>query len=341
MDRTLRRTWSCRLWTALAALALWVPAAQAQNPNPLQLLQGLMNQGSSGAASKPGTAGVQVDELIRLLSESSGEIDESREIEIGRQLASVLLGSKPLLGDLATQRYLNQLGRWISLQSTRPHLPWSFAVIDDAGYNAFATPGGYIFITRGLLERVADEAELAGILAHEIAHVTQRHHLQAIRKNAQSGLLTQLLGSQLRNDLGGAVSGQLLALGRNLYSRGLDRQDEFEADRLGVELASRAGFDPYGLVGVLQQLRTATPEDPVFALTFSTHPPAEARLELLAQSMERRLDALSGKPGVPLSQRVARFGQVNTSPANATPARAAATRPSAPATRAGSAPSKP
>lgn len=324
------------------------PHAQAQSPNPLQLLQGLVNQGQGGSAAKAGAGGVPADELIRLLSESSTEIDEAREIEIGRQLAAVLLGSKPLLSDLATQRYVNQLGRWITLHSTRPGLPWSFAVIDDSGYNAFATPGGYIFITRGLLERVADEAELAGILAHEIAHVTERHHLRAIRKSAQSGLLLQLVGSQLRQDMGGALSGQLLALGRNLYGRGLDRQDEFEADRLGVELASRAGFDPYGLVAALQQLRTAPPEDPIFALTFSTHPPADARLELLAQSMERRLDALSGRPSVPVAQRVARFGQIANTPSperatnvRTTNPRATNPRPGQPAPKANSATGKP
>ena len=97
-------------------------------------------------------------------------IDEAKEIEIGRQLAAVLLGSKPLHPDMALQRYVNRLGRWISLQSSRPQLPWTFAVLDDPGFNAFAAPGGYIFVTKGLVDRV-DEAELAGILAHEITHV--------------------------------------------------------------------------------------------------------------------------------------------------------------------------
>jgi predicted Zn-dependent protease len=135
----------------------------------------------------------------------------------------------------------------------------------------------------------------------------------------------------------------LLALGRNLYGRGLDRQDEFEADRLGVELASRAGFDPYGLVAALQHLRTATPEDPVFALTFSTHPPADARLDLLAQSMERRLDGLSGQASVPVAQRVARFGQMAnpTNPARTANPRASNTRPGQPAPKVNSTAGKP
>ena len=242
-------------------------------------------------------------DLMQMLSESVDNIDEPREIEIGRQLAAVLLGSKPLHPDMALQRYVNRLGRWISLQSARPQLPWSFAVIDDPGFNAFAAPGGYVFVTKGLVDRV-DEAELAGILAHEITHVTDKHHLKALRAKARAGLATQLIGSQLRSDLRGAVSAQLLSLGRNLYSSGLDQGDEFDADRNGVALAARAGFDPYGLPSVLQQLRTATPDNQLFTLTLSTHPPAQQRLEQLEQAMGNRLDRFSGQPTVTVLQRL-------------------------------------
>jgi predicted Zn-dependent protease len=242
-------------------------------------------------------------DLLQMLSDSAENIDEAKEIEIGRQLAAVLLGSKPLHQDMTLQRYVNRLGRWISLQSSRPHLPWSFAVLDDAGFNAFAAPGGYIFVTKGLVDRV-DEAELAGILAHEISHVTDKHHLYALRAKARAGIATQLLGSQLRNNLAGAVGGHMLSLGRNLYSSGLDKGDEFAADRAGVALAARAGFDPYGLPSVLQQLRTATPDNPLFTLTLSTHPPAQQRLEELELAMSTRLDPLSGKPSVSVAQRL-------------------------------------
>ena len=243
-------------------------------------------------------------DLIQLLSQSLDQIDEPREIEIGRQLAAVLLGSKPLHPDAALQRYVNQLGRWLSLQSARPQLPWAFGVLDDPGFNAFAAPGGYVFVTKGLIDRV-DEAELAGILAHEITHVTDRHHLQALRTKARAGLATQLLGSQLNSNVGGAVSAQLVALGRDLYSSGLDQGDEFEADRNGVALAASGGFDPYGLPSVLQQLRSAAPDNPLFSLSLRTHPAPHLRLEQLEQAMGNRLDAYAGKPSMPLSQRLA------------------------------------
>ncbi|WP_395058365.1 M48 family metalloprotease [Polaromonas sp.] len=299
------------------------PAEAPAQPPPASPAGMLGNLLGAGLAPSGGTQAAQAGNLIGLLSQSLEQIDEPKEIEIGRQLAAVLLGSKPLHPDLALQRYVNQLGRWISLQSARPHLPWTFGVLDDPGFNAFAAPGGYVFVTRGLVDRVADEAELAGILAHEITHVTGKHHLQAMAKSARSGLLTQAIGSQVRGQLAGAVSAQFLSLGRDLYTRGLDQSDEFEADRNGVALAARAGFDPYGLLAVLQQLRTATPDNPLFALSLSTHPPAQHRLDLLEQAMGNRMDALSGQSAITVAQRMERLAASRTASNADAPATAA------------------
>ena len=270
------------------------------------LLQNMLkpNQGNNSAPA----ATANTNDLASLLSQSMEQIDEPKEIEMGRQLSAVLLGAKPLHKDVALQRYVNRLGRWISLQSERPNLPWTFTVLDDPGYNAFAAPGGYVFVTKGLIDSVADESELAGILAHEIHHVIAKHHLKALRKSAQAGLLTRAIASQLNNNAQGMLSAQLLALGREVYSKGLDQGDEFDADRSGVALAARAGFDPYGLVAVLQQLRTAKPDNPVFTLALSTHPATQVRLDQLEAAMGQRLDALSGKPSPTVAQRLARAG---------------------------------
>ena len=303
-----------RVSTVCAALALALLPATGQSQNVMNLLNALGGGGSSnsggaagllGAVTGGGGSAQRGDDLISLLSRSVDNIDEPREIEIGRQLGAVLLGSKPLHPDMELQRYVNQLGRWISLQSERPHLPWTFIVLNDNGYNAFAAPGGYVFVTKGLIDRCADEAELAGILAHEITHVTAKHHLLAIRKTAQSGMLTQLLASQIKtNAVGNMVASQFLALGRNLYARGLDQTYEYDADRTGVALATRAGFDPYGLVAVLQQLRTATPDNPMFTLALATHPPAQARLDQLELAMGKSLESFAGAAPVSVAQRV-------------------------------------
>ena len=320
-----------RLATLCAALALALMPATGQSQNVMNLLNSLgggssSNQGSSGllgAITGGGSAQGQGEDLISLLSRSVESIDEPREIEIGRQLAAVLLGSKPLHRDMALQRYVNQLGRWISLQSERPHLPWTFVVLDDPGYNAFAAPGGYVFVTKGLIDRCADEAELAGILAHEITHVTAKHHLHAMRKTAQSGVFKQLVASQIKSSaVGNLVASQLMELGRTLYSRGLDQTDEFDSDRTGVALATRAGFDPYGLVAALQQLRTATPDNPMFTLALATHPPAQARLEQLEQAMGKTLEGFPGAPTVTVSQRVQSRSAPEAAPPAAAPARA-------------------
>jgi predicted Zn-dependent protease len=294
------------LMVALSCLTPTLSSAQ----DAVKALGGLFKSLSlpGKPASNNSSNGEKALDIFQTVAQPVEQIDETKEIEIGRQLSAVLLGAKPLYADEKVQRYVNQLGRWISLQSSRPNLPWTFGVIDDAGYNAFAAPGGYIFITKGLLERVPDEAELAGVLAHEITHVVAKHHLQALHKAAESGkwtsVGTQLLATQVKGDLANAAIGQVVAMGRNLYSKGLDRDDEFDADRSGVVLAARAGFDPYGLVSVVQGLRTASADDQLFALNVATHPPAQQRLDQMEQSMGRRLDDLSGQPGVTVDQRL-------------------------------------
>lgn len=302
-------------WCALVFMACALCGVPAHAQDAAKALGGLfqgflkpnVSFGNSNNASNSQTT--NVGDLVGLLSQSMEQIDEPKEIEIGRQLAAVLLGAKPLHPDMALQHYVNRLGRWISLQSARPQLPWTFAVLDDAGYNAFAAPGGYIFITKGLFDGMGDEAELAGVLAHEIHHVVAKHHLQAIRKSAQTGLLGRAVASQLSNNLAGQVSNQLLNWGRDMYTKGLDQGDEFEADRTGVVLAARAGFDPYGLMAALQQLRTATPDNPLFALALSTHPATQLRLDQLENAMGQRMDTLATIAPMPLARRLARTGK--------------------------------
>ncbi len=309
--RTALRLIACGATLALAACNQTLPhQTQGGQTAAAQLLNSVtaVANGSArpavvapGNSVKPGTAA-----LVQMAAQSFEHIDERQEIEIGRQLAAILLGSKPLLQDAPMQRYVNQLGRWISLQSSRPHLPWTFGVLDDPGFNAYATPGGYIFVTRGLVERMRDEAELGGVLAHEIMHVVHKHHLKAIAASARTGALANLAAAQLRPGVGGALSAQMLTLGRDLFSRGLDRSDEFEADRQGTALAARAGLDPYGLLSSLQQLRTASPSDATFTLMLSTHPAAQDRVDQLETAMGGRLDGFTGQRQVTIAQRLGR-----------------------------------
>jgi len=266
--------------------------------------------------------------LIQLLAQSVEKIDEPKEIEIGRNLAAVLLGAKPALKDPRTQRYVNELGRWLALHSSRPHLPWLFVVLDDGGVNAFAAPGGFVFVTKGLLDKTLSEAELAGVLAHEIVHIEKKHHLLALAKSARASLATQLAASQVRNPVGGVVASQLVNLGKNLIRQGLARRTEFEADSHGVSIATRAGLDPFGLPTVLQTLSTVRPDDPAYLLALATHPPTTQRLASLQAAMGRRFDDYATARPVAVKQRVS---LASATPASAAPATPAQAKPAVPA----------
>lgn len=239
------------------------------------------------------------------------ELSESDEIEMGRGVAANLLGAAPLVTDPTMQAYVNRIGKWLAMHSERPNLPWRFGVLDTNGVNAFATPGGYVFITRGMLVRCRDEAELAGILAHEISHVVERHALNTMRKGALVGLAGDAF-SEYTAKQGKESLTKLVSAGTEIFTRGLDKEDEFAADRLGVVIAARAGYDPYGLPGVLQTLASINPKDDAVALMFKTHPDPSKRLELITDVMEGRLDQYGDAPTV-----AARFVQMTGKYTNA------------------------
>jgi len=225
------------------------------------------------------------------------DIDEPEEIQIGKDMASRLLGAAPLAKDEKLQHYVNRVGRWLASQTERPDLPWQFGVMEAPQLNAFAVPGGTIFVTRGLVEKMKSEAELAGVLAHEISHVLRKHHLKAIQKAAQTQLAGEALNQALR-ERGGAAREKLVSLGSEMYTRGLDKGDELEADRYGVVIAARAGYDSYGLPAVLQTLQAMNASDSALALMFKTHPAPGERLSALGDTMQKTLDAYAGQPAL-------------------------------------------
>jgi beta-barrel assembly-enhancing protease len=232
---------------------------------------------------------------VKNAGKATKEINQEEEIAIGRDLAATLVGAAPLVTDVRLQRYVNSVGRWVASQSERPDLPWQFGILDAPQLNAFAVPGGTVFITRGLLERMRNEAELAGVLGHEITHVVKKHHLKAIQKGAMTALAGDALSMAVK-DKSAAANEKLVSFGKEMYSRGLDKGDEFEADRLGVVLAARAGYDAYGLPSVLQTLQAMNAQDSGLALMFKTHPAPGDRLDMLGEKMQPTLDAYSSQP---------------------------------------------
>jgi predicted Zn-dependent protease len=261
-------------WPLIAAAALVAVPAAAQ----FGVLNDLVNKAQSA----------------QKIGEGLRKINEAEEIKLGGDLAGMLLGAAPLVDDPAKQAYVNRLGRWLALHSERPALPWRFCIIDSDDFNAFSTPGGYVLISRGLFERMRSEAELAGVLAHEIAHVDRKHHLEALQRSLRDQSLTEMrryFTVSTGNSIADQFSSALLNAGKDLYIKGLDPNAEYEADRIGVVIAARSGYSPYGLGGVLQTL-TATTDERAYELNTRTHPLPLDRLKRLDAAMGTKFDAM-------------------------------------------------
>ena len=219
---------------------------------------------------------------------------KEEEIALGREITGSLLGAAPLVKDEALQNYVNQVGRWVANQCERADLPWKFGVIESSDINAFAAPGGYVLITKGLYQKLQNEAQLAGVLGHEIAHVVKKHQLKVLQKqqllNIGAGKLSDLLGKDDK------LAKKVIGSGAEISARSLDKTAEFEADRMGMVLATRAGYDAYGLPDVLQTIGQTNKSDNSVALLFKTHPHPDERLTKLGDSAGSKFDNIkSGK----------------------------------------------
>ncbi|WP_394246368.1 M48 family metalloprotease [Vibrio profundi] len=240
----------------------------------------------------------QVTNTLSKVTDLGGKSAEE-ESEFGYEVAQLLLTNSRVLDNEDVQRYVNRVGQWLVQNSERPDLEWHFVVLDDTSFNAFAAPGGYVFITGGTLLRLSNEAELAGVLAHEIAHVLERHYLKALQKQTSLDLASDIgvLAYQLNNNRKGRdydgtqdnveMAEKLSAGVDSLYANGLARGDEEEADRMAVIIAARAGYDPYAYISVLQKIASEKPGSNAWATFMKRHPPATDRLTELEPVMDR------------------------------------------------------
>jgi predicted Zn-dependent protease len=181
-------------------------------------------------------------------------VSEAQEIQMGRDADPQVTASLGLVDDAALQSYVSDLGLRLAAVSERPNLPWSFKVVDDPIVNAFALPGGFIYVTRGILASFDSEAELAGVLGHEIGHVTARHSASQISRQQlqQIGLGVGMIFSETVREYGG-----LAAAGLQLMNLSYSRGDESESDILGLRYISRLSYDADAMVGVFQMLAQA------------------------------------------------------------------------------------
>ena len=236
-------------------------------------------------------------EIAPKIQEASKEYTAEEEVALGEGIASGFLGAIRLHPDERLQRYVNRVGRWLASQTERADLPWTFGVIDTDTINAFAMPGGTVVISHGLVKRLASESELAGVLAHEIGHVLKKHQLSAIQSDAGWGAAADGAKAVDADQIGRRGGGDVLGLKTRLANAGvdlvkdglflrpLDRSMEYEADRIGVVVAARGGYDPYGFVAVLTMLAQVKPDESGASITFSTHPSPADRLAELEKAM--------------------------------------------------------
>jgi predicted Zn-dependent protease len=214
-------------------------------------------------------------------------MSEAQEIQTGQQLDAEVRRQMGVYGDAELQRYVNDIGQRLARGSHRPNLPWHFTVVDQPAVNAFALPGGYIYITRGILPFLDNEAEFAGVLGHEIGHVTARHSAAAYSKATSAGVGLALLGIFVPSTrpLQGLAE---TALGVLFLKHG--RDDELEADRLGAEYTAKNSWDPEGIAGMLTTL--ARIDDAAGSRRgvpnwLSTHPAPADRVEQVRASVEK------------------------------------------------------
>ncbi len=230
-------------------------------------------------------------DLVTGIKSTRTKVTTEEEVSMGGNLISGLLGAAALVDDPDLQHYVNDVGFWVALQSERKNLPWQFGVIDSPGINAFAAPGGYIVMTLGLFNLLENEAQLAGVLAHEITHVIKKHHLNALLKTSKRNFWTKLGTRVLVDDDDDREAVNVMVnAGVQLYSTGLDRKFEYDADLKGVVLAARAGYDPYALLDVMTTIDSINPDEASLTVLLKTHPPTAERLDRLTGAMDGNLD---------------------------------------------------
>lgn len=219
--------------------------------------------------------------------------DVEQELEFGREIAARILGRHKLHNDRALQRYVSRVGTLVARNGSRPELAFRFAVIESDVVNAYSTPGGYVFVTTAALRQMKSEAELAGVLAHEIAHVCERHIVRDLeirgRENAGVTSLAALIGGAgdaARVAFARAVDRAVDILFRDGYSRDQERQSDEDA----VYFTLMAGYDPNGLVTLFQRISESKPK------VGKSYPSYDERLNLLQS-------AIAAQGGLPADLR--------------------------------------
>lgn len=216
--------------------------------------------------------------LVLLLVSTACAISQQQELQLGADVSDQIAEELPLLKDPAVVRYITTLGNSLAKVTDTRGLTWHFTVVDSRDVNAFAVPGGWIYVNRGLIEQAENMSQLAGVLGHEIGHVTRRHSVQQMQQ-AQGANMGVVLACTLTKVCESGAGQAAIGVGGSALFAKFSRSDEQEADAEGVETVIKAGIDPSGIPGMFRILLRARQTNPgALDAFFATHPLAEDRI---------------------------------------------------------------
>ncbi|MBI2408299.1 MAG: M48 family metalloprotease [Gemmatimonadetes bacterium] len=213
-----------------------------------------------------------------LLCTSACAVSTQQEVEIGTNYASQIAKELPLIQDAEVNRYITTLGLSLARVADQRNLDWHFHVVDSKEVNAFAVPGGYIYVNRGLIERATNMSQVAGVLGHEIGHVTRRHSVKQMQK-AQGTNIGATLLCTLTAACNSGLAQTAAQIGASAAFAKFSRTDEAEADDEGLRYVVKAGIDPNGIPEMFEILEKERKEKPTsMDLWFASHPMEESRI---------------------------------------------------------------
>lgn len=213
-----------------------------------------------------------------VISTTACAVSTQQEVQLGMDYAQQINAQLPMVNDPEINRYINVLGDSIAKLSDERNLDWHFYIVNSKEVNAFAVPGGFIYVNRGLIERADNLSQLAGVLGHEIAHVTERHSIEQMQK-AQTANIGVTLACVLTKVCDSQAAGAAINIAGGAVFARFSRKDESEADRKAVEYVKRAGLDPRGIPDMFEKLLAERKTRPAGVESwFATHPLEEDRI---------------------------------------------------------------
>jgi predicted Zn-dependent protease len=217
--------------------------------------------------------------LCLVLSGCAGKIGPEEEARLGAQYAAEIRGKVPLVRDAAAVEALNRMGRGLASRADSTGRRYTFYLVNSPEVNAFAIPGGHVFVNRGLIEHADVVSELAGVLGHEIAHVTERHGLETLEKQQRANIFLQLVYWVLDREPGALEQVVIQGGGAAVFAK-YGRDAEREADQRAVETLAVAGYDPDGIATFFEELLREQPDSPAsFDQWFASHPTSAERVQ--------------------------------------------------------------